>query len=143
MIDDPRDANIALENAALRLSWRGGRLAALNRVSGREHNLDFPAFALQLRGERLGGEDFTLAAVEATDREARFDLRHEGAGIEATVRYWIEGDEPWFRKQLTLRAPEGTPTPDRVWVDVQTDPPRPIRRVGYGLRGGPDAEEQT
>ena len=74
-----------------------------------------------------------------------FDYRHETTGIQARVRYWIDGDNPWFRKQLTLEAPDSpaAPTPDRLWVDLQENPPRPIRRVGYSVRGGPDAEEQS
>jgi hypothetical protein len=50
------------------------------------------------------------------------------------VRYWLAEGEPWFRKQITLTAPAGTPTPERLWVDVQ-DAPQPCRRVGYGVRG--------
>ena len=131
-----------LSNAALDLTWESGQLAVENRTSGTRRRFDFPAFAIKLNGEHLSGDDFTLHDTAAAPDEVTFTFRHDDTGIEARVRYWLEADRPWFRKQLILSAPEDMPTPDRVWVDLQSDPPQPIRRVGYGLRGGPDAEQQ-
>jgi len=143
MSDDAQAISVKLENPALCLSWEEGKLRAQNRLSGRTRELSFPAFALRVMGEDLSGDSFALADVAATSEETVFSYQHEGAAIEAEVKYRLEEEKPWFRKQLVLRSAPDTPTPDRVWVDVQEVPPAPLRRVGYGLRGGPDAEEQT
>ncbi len=143
MSNEPEAISARLENAALCLSWEEGSLQAQNRLSGRTRQLSFPAFALRLAGEYLTGESFTFTDFAATPEEVVFSYQHEGAGIEAEVKYWLEGNKPWFRKQVVLRASADSPTPERVWVDIQQEAPTPLRRVGYGLRGGPDAEEQT
>ncbi len=143
MSQDATAVNIALQNPALALIWEDGVLQVENRLSGQSRAFDFPAFAIKLAAEELAGDDFALTDVQAGADEVTFSYRHEPSGIGVQVRYWLEGDKPWFRKQLTLTAPDGTPTLDRVWVDLQSDPPGPVRRVGYGLRGGPDAEQQS
>ena len=100
---------------------------------------------IRLGDVEIPADLFVQTGMRAGTDEVAFDYRHETTGIRARVRYWIEGEDPWFRKQLTLDAPDspGAPTPDRLWVDLQENPPRPMRRVGYSVRGGPDAEEQT
>jgi hypothetical protein len=103
----------------------------------------FPAFALRLGGEDLAAEAFALTGTAADAQSATFSYENASTGLRAEVKYWLEGDKPWFRKQVVLRAPSDTPTPDRLWVDRQPAPPPPIRRVGYGLRGGPEREEQV
>ena len=142
----PRDLesiNHSLSNPALGLTWTDGQLAVQNRISSSRWRLDFPAFALSFNGEYISGDDFTLQDTTASPDEVTFTFRHDDTGIEVRVRYWLEADKPWFRKQLLLNGSGDMPTLDRVWVDLQTDPPQPMRRVGYGLRGGPDAEQQV
>lgn len=131
-----------LENASLSLDFADGVLRATNRLSGSVTDFASPGFALVLGGEELPGVDFALGDPEDEPGRAVMSGGHEPTGIEAQVVYTLADDEPWFRKQVILRAPEGVATPDRLIVDAQDAPPRPIRRVGYGLRGGPDAEEQ-
>jgi len=143
MSQDPSAINLTLENPALALIWEDGLLLVDNRLSNRSRPFDFPAFAIKLAGDELPGDDFTLTDWQAGPDQVTFSYRHQPSAITAQVHYWLEGDKPWFRKHLTLTAPQGTPTLDRVWVDRQSDPPMPLRRVGYGLRGGPDADQQT
>lgn len=134
-----------LENNALCLRWEGGHLQVENRLSGSRRAFDFPAFMIRLGDVEIPADLFVRTGVEPGQNEIAFDYRHETTGIRARVRYWIDGEDPWFRKRLTLEAPEspGAPTPERLWVDIQDSPPGPMRRVGYGVRGGPGAEEQS
>ena len=143
MTQTPTADGLELSNDALSLSWRDGALHVKNHLSGCARVLDFPAFALELSGERLGPEGFTLEVAEARPDGVTFSYTHAEAGVRATVTYSLQGDEPWFRKRVNLRGPDGAPTPGRLWVDRQLAPPEPIRRVGYGLRGGPDGGEQS
>ena len=129
MTDELESISAKLENAALRLSWKDSSLHVQNRLSGQAHELSFPAFAMRLEGEDLTGDSFTLTDLAATPDEVVFSYRHENAGIGAEVKYWLEGDKPWFRKQVTLRTSPGTLTPERVWVDIQEDPPAPLRQT--------------
>jgi len=131
-----------LENSSLSLDFADGLLRATNRRSGSVTVLDCPGFILALAGEELAAADFDFDAPVVEEGHVTFAGRHTAMGIEAQVIYTLAADEPWFRKRVMLRAPEGTPTPDRLLVEVQADPPTPVRRVGYGLRGGPDREEQ-
>jgi len=132
-----------LENAALGLAWRDGELHATNRLSGKTRRLDFPGFALRVEGRDYVASDFALENTAQEPARVTFSYRCESLGVAADVIYWLEGDKPWFRKKLVLRSSRKLSTPDRVWVDVQEGVPGPVRRVGYGLRGGLDAEEQT
>jgi len=142
MAKEENDPGVILENRALRLTWKGGALHALNRLSGRVWSLDFPAFALRLRGEELTPDAFAPDGLEVEGRQAAFSFRHRQSPLEVVVTYRLDGDKPWFRKRLILKGSPGDPTPDRLWVDLQGNPPSPVRRVGIGLRGGPEAEEQ-
>jgi len=130
-----------IESSALCLTWDSGVLTVLNRLSARSRRLSFPAFALRTNDRDLCADALAFADLAVTEGEVTFTHRHEALGITAEVKYWLDGDCPWFHKQLVLHAPPGSPTLKRLWVDVQDDPPRPIRRVGYGLRGGRDCEE--
>ncbi|MCE2441314.1 MAG: hypothetical protein J4F39_18060, partial [Candidatus Latescibacteria bacterium] len=134
-----------LQNSALSLKWEDGNLQVENRLSGTSRVFDFPAFMLRLGEVEIHADRFVQTGMQEGTDEVAFDYRHEATDIRVRVRYWIEGEDPWFRKRLTLEAPDSpsAPTPDRLWVDIQERPPGPIRRVGYGVRGGPDAEEQT
>jgi len=131
-----------LENGSVLLAWGDDALYVTNKLSGSTRRFSFPAFALRIGGKDLTPEDFSLILRQEEAQGQVFVYRCDRAGISAEVRYFLEGEMPWFRKTLTLTAPQGMPTPDRVWVDVQDAPPTPRRRVGYGLRGGPEAEEQ-
>ena len=131
-----------LANSSLSLDFADGMLRATNRRSGSVTILDCPGFILALAGEELAAADFNFDAPAVEPGHVSFAGRHAASGIEAQVVYTLAAEEPWFRKQVSLRAPEGTPTPDRLLVEVQADPPAPVRRVGYGLRGGPDRDEQ-
>lgn len=141
MRDNSVSTNAKLENAVLSLAWGDDALTVLNRLSARTRQLSFPAFALLTDGRELGADAFTLADMAATEEEVTLTYRCDELGVQVDVKYWLDGDNPWFRKQLVLHARPGTPTLRRLWVDVQDDPPVPIRRVGYGLRGGRDGEE--
>jgi hypothetical protein len=137
-----RDVNHRIGNAAVTLNWTGGVLQAQNLLSGQARRFGFPAFAVSIGGRELMPEDFDLIAVEPDEHQIIFAWRCNTHDMQASVRYWLDGEQPWVRKQVRLQAPVGTPTPDRLWVELQNDPPSPIRRVGYGLRGGLDAEQQ-
>ena len=130
-----------IENPALCLRWKDHVLHADNRLSGRGRRLSFPAFALQLGNEYLRADSFTFVGLDPGPREATFSYRHEGAALQVDVRYWLDEAKPWFRKKLVLKGPPGAAPPRRLWVDIQEPPPSPLRRVGYGLRAGPGAEE--
>ncbi len=127
-----------LSNNSIALEFKDGHILATNRLAGSLTRLACPGVALSLGGEAIS---FTDAEVRARDGEVLLTCRDAASGISAAVRYWLEGEEPWFRKQVTLQAPPGTPTPGRLLVDRQPEPPLPLRRVGYGLRGGPASEE--
>lgn len=135
-------ARATLENDALSLAFHEGVLRARNRLSGSLTELALPGFAIVTAGEELPGSQFAFDEIDAGPDRVALSGRNDGAGLEAEVIYTLAEDEPWFRKQVILRAHEALPTPDRLLVDVQPGPPQPVRRVGYGLRGGPDAEEQ-
>ena len=137
------DDRTALENSALTLEWDQNRLTVHNRLSGKSRPLDFPAFQIRLGAVDIGADRFEFLESEATDTDATFKYRHRATDIAATVRYTLESDRPWFRKQIELEAPPVITPPARLWIDLQRDVPGPVRRVGYGLRGGMNAEEQT
>ncbi len=136
------EAHVTLSNNALSLEFGEDVLRATNHLSGSVTDLALPGFAVVIGGHEFAGADLTWEEPAAEPGRVTLRGRCEHIGIEAEVVYTLADDEPWFRKQVILRSPEPMPTPDRLLVDVQADPPRPIRRVGYGLRGGPDAEEQ-
>ena len=136
------NAVTCLENACIRLDWRDDTLQVLNRLSGRTRALDFPAFGICLADRMFDARDFTAAGVEQAEQRVTFSFRCDETALDAKVSYWLEDDKPWFRKQVVLRSPQPLPTPGRLWVDVQQSPPEPVRRVGYGLRGGCDAAQQ-
>lgn len=124
-----------MANEAIALTFHDdGTLVLENRLSGVTRAWQWPAFALSLRGAAIPGDNFVLGEIAAEDQSVQISLSHEASGIEAKVRYWLVEDEPWFRKQVSLTAPPGTPTLDRLWVDVQ-EALQPCRRVGYGIRG--------
>ena len=137
MVDD-----LTLENGSLSLEWRKGKLTLHNRLSGRSRSLDFPAFQIRLGAVDLHADRFEFQVSSASDTDVAFRYGHQATGIAAEVRYSLEGDRPWFRKRVDLQAPPVIATPARLWVDIQESVPEPVRRVGYGLRGGMDAEEQ-
>ncbi len=143
MGQDHEELTAKLDNSALALVWSEGALQIENRISGLTRHFDFPAFAVKLQGEKIAGHEFIHTGTQSDAKQITFAYNHERSGIDAQVRYRLDADKPWFRKQLLLRAQPGIPTLDRVWVDIQSDPPLPLRRVGYGLRGGPDAEQQA
>jgi hypothetical protein len=125
----------AISNESMVLTFQDdGTLLAENRLSGVTRTWRWPAFRLSLRGEIIEGDAFALDNMTVDEHEVRTDLRHETMSLTAQVRYSLAEGEPWFRKQITLTAPTGTPTPDRVWMDVQ-EAPELVRRVGYGVRG--------
>ena len=136
------EAHVTLSNDALSLEFGEDVLRAYNRLSGSVTDLALPGFAVVIGGHEFAGADLTWAPPDAEPGRVTLRGRCEESGIEAEVLYTLADAEPWFRKQVILRAPGPMTTPDRLLVDVQADPPRPIRRVGYGRRGGPDAEEQ-
>jgi hypothetical protein len=133
---------MVLENSAIRLTFVDGGLQAENLVSGCSHTFDFPAFQIMLGDVKIHSDLFEREGDSLSEPGASFRYLHRATGVEAEVRYVLDGDQPWFRKYLRLKAPVSVATPTRVWVDLQSDPPGPIRRVGYGLRGGLGAEEQ-
>ena len=141
MTDSAKSMATVLENSALRLNWKGEALEVTNRLSGHARLLDFPGFALALVDGDLTAADFTFAGLNAVAQQVVFTYRRTDPDIEVDVKYWLDGDAPWFHKQLVLRGQPGMPTPRRLCVHVQQNPPVPIRRVGYGLRGGPDGDE--
>lgn len=143
MGSNPGAITTRLANSAVALQWQNGQLSVENHVSGSTHVFDFPAFSIILKGQPITPGQCEFRDFSANGDTVTFNYAHPASGIEIAVCYALEGDKPWFRKRLRLTAPPGTPTPDRVYVDIQSAPPSPIRRVGYGLRGGPDAEEQT
>ncbi len=132
-----------LGNSSLSLEFSDGVVRARNHLSGTVTDFACPGFAVALSGGELRGADFDFDEPQVEPGRVTLIGRHEATGLEAKVAYTLADDEPWFRKQVTLHTPEPMPTPDRLLVDVQSDAPAPIRRVGYGLRGGPDAEEQA
>ncbi len=136
------EARTVLENDDLSLQFLDRSLRALNRRSGSVTEFALPGFALVVDGQELGPEGMDWEAPVAEPGRVALHGRCAESNSEAEVIYTLAPDEPWFRKQVILRAPGPAPTPDRLLVHVQPDPPTPIRRVGYGLRGGPDAEEQ-
>jgi len=124
-----------ISNDALTLQFRDdGTLLAENRLSGATRSWRWPAFRLSLRGQIVSAEAFELDGIAAAGQEVTVRLHHAPYGLAAAVRYWLAAGEPWFRKQITLTAPPGTPTLERLWVEAQ-EAPQPVRRVGYGLRG--------
>lgn len=131
-----------LENRYLALHFADGVLRATNRLSGTVTDFSLPGFGLVLEGTELSGADFAMSGPRLQAGGAVLSGRNEDTGIEVQVNYTLAEDEPWFRKQLLLRAPGALPTPDRLIVHAEERPPQPVRRVGYGLRGGPHAEEQ-
>ncbi len=143
MAGSPDEISTRLSNAAVTLQWRGTTLSAENHVSAKTEAFDFPAFAVALTGQTITPEHCEFGGLAECSDKVTFTYSHPDSGICIEVCYSLDGDRPWFRKQLLLGAATTMPTPDRVYVDIQSDPPSPIRRVGYGIRGGPDAEEQT
>lgn len=139
---DLRKIKCTLQNPALRLEWIDGVLHAHNLATGNAIIIDSPGFAIEISGNRLADTDFSLTAFASTSTDATFSFTCPTTALTATVRYWLDGDYSWFRKQVTFTAPQNTPTPARVWVHTQSEVPSPVRRVGYGLRGGLDAEQQ-
>lgn len=135
------EAGASLSNEAIGLEFAGRMLRATNRRSGSVTELALPGFAVAIDGRELGGGAFAWSEPEEAVGRVALRGRHEESGLEAEVAYTLADGEAWFRKQVTLRSRERMPTPERLLVDVQESPPRPMRRVGYGLRGGPDAEE--
>lgn len=135
-------STLRLENEALAAEFAEGVLRLTNKLSGSVAEMACPGFALGLRGEVLEGADFSPTSATAGAGEVVLGYRHEPTGIAAEVRYWLTPGEAWLRKQVTLQAPGALPTPDRLWVDRQRVA-GPVRRVGYGVRGGLDAEEIT
>lgn len=128
-------ATPTLSNAALTLRFEdGGELRLQNHLSGSAQNWRWPAFQLSLRGEVISGDEFELDEVVTEGNQLQVRLHHLALGLTAEVRYWLAEDEPSFRKQVILHTPPDTPTPDRLWVDLQQAPAQ-CRRVGYGLRG--------
>jgi hypothetical protein len=124
-----------LENEFLSLTFQDdGTLRLENRASGTTRAWRWPGFRLGLRGEVLEGSEFAVAELACGGGEVRARLHHPASGLSAQVRYWVAAGEPWFRKRVALQAPPGTPSPNRLWVDVQ-DAPAFCRRVGYGIRG--------
>jgi len=136
------DAQMVLANDAISLEFGDTVLRAQNRLSGSVTALALPGFAVVIGGHEFAGADLAWGEPEAEASRVTLRGRCEQSGLEAEVAYTLAEDEPWFRKRVVLRAPTAMPTPDRLLVEVQETPPTPIRRVGYGLRGGPDAEEQ-
>ena len=127
-------------NGAVELRFGEEGLEAVNRLAGTTWAMAWPAFAMRIGGRMVRGEEFARRELRAGPGEVTAVLEHEGNGLRAEVRYWVEGEEPWFRKQVGLEGPEGTPTPERLWVDEQ-QAEGPMRRVGYGVRGGREREE--
>ena len=136
------EARATLENDALSLQFLDGNLRAHNRLSGSVTEFALPGFALVMGGHEFGAAGMVWEAPDAEPGRVTLRGRSDDSGVEAEVVYTLAPDEPWFRKQVILRAPEPMPTPDRLLVHVQEAPPTPIRRVGYGLRGGPEREEE-
>lgn len=136
------EACVALSNDDLSLVFADGVLRASNRRSGSVTDFALPGFALVRDGQEFGAEGMTWDAPAVEPGRVTLRGREAETGVAAEVVYTLAPDEPWFRKQVILRAPGELPTPDRLIVDLQTEPPRPLRRVGYGLRGGPEREEQ-
>ena len=133
---------MTLENESIQLSFGDGNLVAENRVSGCTHKFASPAFQVMLEDVKIHSDLFEAVDEEPGEWHAKLRFIHRATGLEAEVRYELEKDQPWFRKHLDLSAPPGVATPSRVWVDLQKRSQEPVRRVGYGLRGGLDGEEQ-
>jgi hypothetical protein len=124
----------SVSNDALSIEFRhDGTLIVENRLAGTTREWRWSAFRLGLGGQAIADEDCVRDEIAGDSNEVRVRLHHEATGVQAQVRYCL-ADEPWFRKQITLTAPPGTPTPERLWVDVQPAP-QSVRRVGYGVRG--------
>ncbi|HCA45781.1 MAG TPA: hypothetical protein DEP45_00085 [Armatimonadetes bacterium] len=135
------DAHVTLGNQFITLEFLPGTLRATNHRSGSVTEFALPGFAVVMAGEEIPGSRFGWQEPEAASDRVTLRGECSTCAMTAEVSYLLAEDEPWFRKQVTLRATQPLQTPDRVIVDVQETPPAPIRRVGYGIRGGPGGEE--
>ena len=89
-----------LQNSALCLKWEGGDLQVENRLSGTCRSFDFPAFMIRLGDVEIPADRFVRTGMQSGTDEVAFDYRHDATGIRVRVRYWIDGDNPWFRKAI-------------------------------------------
>ncbi|MFO7946806.1 MAG: hypothetical protein R6V19_08320 [Armatimonadota bacterium] len=132
---------VSLSNDFIKCECDGQQLHVVNRLSGRATTFAFPAFELDYEGHLLRGDDFTPHSVQQKEYELIFVRWLRGTDISATVRILLPPDRPWFYKSVTLSDPHPAGPPARLYVHVEDDPPSPLRRVGYGIRGGPQSEE--
>ena len=73
---------LILENKAIRLTFEDDGLKAENRISGKSHVFDFPAFKIMLGDAEISSDLFESDGQESSASEATFRFLHRATGIE-------------------------------------------------------------
>jgi hypothetical protein len=128
---------LVLGNAAIQREWaRRGTVWSTVAFARGDGSDALPVFAAEeftvkvYQGATVPASAFTWSAPKTTASSVTFEATSPTSGLKVAVRYWVHGDDPFMRKQLTVTGRAETVI-DELDVERLTVA-APATRGGYG-----------